>query len=220
MGEKDMDLIHKKPVFIAGSPRSGTTMLAGLLVLHGFWVGESGVTKDPNSNSLIATENIPIKRSMVEQLNSINYKNRGVPFPSVETVDKLDLDSVWNVVQKVLPNEQRWMFKTSGLLLFYKFWSEKFPEALWVLPRRDKQAVVDSIRRHPRMKFNSTTEAFVEAAFERQIEVYEYVDHSMFVPTKEVANLNMELIQEYFDFCQVKMDERIVRDFVKPEMMH
>ena len=88
------------------------------------------------------------------------------------------------------------------------------------MPRRNPQDIISSIERHAYMKLSSPPFEFVECVFDRQLEVSKCVDHSMFITTKEVANLNMGLIQEYFDFCRVRMDERIVRDFIKPEMMH
>lgn len=222
MGARDMGLVDQRPVFIAGSPRSGTTMIAGLLVLHGFWVGESRVTKEPSSNSLIATENIPLKKAMNEELKRMKYKNRGVPLPTVEAVRHLNWIHICNVAEDVLPSKGRWLLKTAGLLLFYEFWNEKFPDALWVFPRRNPEDIVASIRRHPKMRFsdNSRVGEFVEQILERQEVVEKQVKNSMYVPAKAVANLDMDLITEYFRFCDVEMDEKIVRDFIKPKMMH
>ena len=212
--------MNDDPILIAGSPRSGTTMIAGLLKLHGVWVGESRVTRDPKSNSLIGTENVPIKRTIGQEFNRIGYKNRAIPFPLAEELKTLNYEKIWNVIVSVVPEERQWLFKSAGLLILYEYFNAKFPKARWVFPRRNPQDIVASIKRHTYMKFSSNTLEFVEEVRKRQVEVCEYVDHSTFIPTKEVANLNMELIQEYFDFCHVKMDERIVRDFIKPEMMH
>jgi hypothetical protein len=220
MGERNMEIVDKQPVFIAGSPRSGTTMLAGLLVKHGFWVGESRVTKDPSSNSLIATENLPIKRSMLRQLDTLGYKNRQIPFPTPQEMGLLDYDSIWAEVQRVLPDNQKWLLKTAGLLLFYEFWNEKFPDARWIFPRRNVQDIVDSIKRHKYMKLSLDTKEFVESALERQLVVEKHVANSMYVPVKLVANLDMVLIKKYFDFCGVEMDVDIVYDFIDPKMMH
>ena len=213
-------MIDSRPIFIAGSPRSGTTMLAGLLKLHGVWVGESRVTIDPASNSLIGTENIPIKKAMGKLLHDIGYTNRKIPFPSETDMDQLDHDTVWKVLFDVVPHNKKWLYKSAGLLIFYKQFIEKFPEARWVLPRRNPQDIVDSIKRHAYMKFNADTKDFVEYVLKHQFSVEEAVNHSMSINSKEVANLNMEVIEQYFNFCEVEMDEKIVCEFVNPKMMH
>jgi hypothetical protein len=212
--------MDSQPIFIAGSPRSGTTMIAGLLKLHGVWVGESRVTRDPKSNSLIGTENVPIKRTMNRQFLRIDYKNRMIPFPSPEELQKIDYDKIWDVIVRVVPEEGQWLYKSAGLLILYVYFNGKFPDARWVFPRREPQLIVDSIKRHAYMQFHSDTMAFVKYVLKRQEEVAACVKHSMFLPTKPIANLDMDFIQEYFDFCGVEMDENIVKDFVKPEMMH
>ena len=60
-------MINQKPILIAGCPRSGTTMLAGLLHYHGVWVGRSRTTMYPGSNSNFGSENLDIKEIMKQE---------------------------------------------------------------------------------------------------------------------------------------------------------
>ena len=113
--------MNDSPIFIAGSPRSGTTMIAGLLKLHGVWVGESRVTRDPKSNSLIGTENIPIKRTIGKEFNRIGYTNRAIPFPSAKELERLNYNMIWDVIVSVVPEQGQWLFKSAGLLILYKY---------------------------------------------------------------------------------------------------
>ena len=57
-------MIRQDPILIAAPPRSGTTMLAGLLYYHGMWVGRSRTTMYPGTNSEFGSENIDIKNIM------------------------------------------------------------------------------------------------------------------------------------------------------------
>ena len=60
----------KQPVIIASPPRSGTTMLAGLLHHHGLWIGNARVTHFKQTNSDLGTENIEIQsRGTTQEVN-------------------------------------------------------------------------------------------------------------------------------------------------------
>ena len=122
----------QNPILIASPTRSGTTMLAWLLHLHGVWIGNAGVTKSPETNPQVGTENISLKK----YLKSIN----GVP------------ENFKEQIEKRVETNGPWLLKTAGNLMKQDIWLKYYPDAIWLLPWRSIDKIVESAMRHPGMR--------------------------------------------------------------------
>ena len=133
----------RNPILIAGPPRSGTSMLAGLLAHHGVWVGDTIPADEGNQKGYY--ENIAIVEVTKLLLKKNGYRPKTVPpFPA-----KLEDIGLKQKLSSIVPHNTRWLYKDSKLLLMYPLWRTVFKSALWVLPERGVMKIVDSMLRHP-----------------------------------------------------------------------
>jgi len=206
------------PILIAAPPRSGTTMLAGLLYHHGIWVGQARTTMYPGTNSNFGSENADIKRIMKHQVTKAGYKNWKPPFPDPMIKN---LKEVKRQIGSFVPKDVNWLVKTSWCLLYWKFWREAYPGARWVFPIRDPLKIIDSMNRHPGMKSHPDEEKrqYIDHLFSMISEViYSGADYA-FVDIEKVADRDSEEIDKLFMFLKMVPDYEVINDWVKPEML-
>lgn len=203
-------MIDQSPILIAGPPRCGTTMLAGLIDSVGdIWIGRGRTTMYPGSNSEFVSENQDIKNIMKREAAKFGYTNWNVPLPEGWLDNKKQIKEE---IEQLVPEGTKWLVKTSWLLAFHKFWNWAYPDARWVLPIRAKVDILDSISRHPGMKRRSPVVArdFVEALLTRQCEVKRVVENGVVSQVHRVSNGDMYEMRKVLSFSLQKPT-----DFVK-----
>ncbi len=143
IGNRNID----NPIFILGIPRSGTSLLAGLISLTGIWTGP---TNPPSINNIKGFfENRAIKDiSTYRILRDADYCRRGqCPIPQPEDVLKPIFD-VYNGIVRVMYeqgyNEGPWMFKDAKITLMWKLWYEMFPKADYFITKRCDEDIINS----------------------------------------------------------------------------
>lgn len=205
------------PLLIAGPPRSGTTMLAGLLYHHGIWVGRTRTTHFSGTNpDDFGSENLDIKALMKNEAKRIGYKNWHVPLPDEVTLAR-DLKQRIN---QIAPDDMPWLVKTSWTLVFYRFWLTAYPKARWIFPMRKPQMILDSMNRHPSMKRRPERMKvkFIKALKDRQIQVMRFLHEY------EFTYLNMDKIskqdkaetERLFHFLHITIDWKKVNAWIQP----
>ena len=205
------------PILVAGPPRCGSTMVTGLFIKHGVWVGECKITRHAQTNSLIGTENTAIKKGLKSMLG--NYKNWNVPLPDLkptgDTVDKLK-----SLIDDIAPRETPWIVKTSNLLLTWQAWHKLFPNATWIFPRRDSEQIIESVKRHPVMGKRSDNQIrkFIESLIERQNKVYASVPYGYMLDVPKLVRTRNG--KDVMSFAGLKYNFRIGVAWIKPEMFH
>jgi len=213
-------MINQKPILIAGCPRSGTTMLAGLLHYHGVWVGRSRTTMYPGSNSNFGSENLDIKEIMKQEGDLIGYKHKNWS-ADLPIKPQTDTAVLKKAIEAFVPHDQPWLVKTSWTLIFYEFWKEAYPDAYWIFPYREEQSILDSMDRHPGMakRFDKVKRDYVTALMERQIDVRLAVRKHFQVDVKKVSQMNLSQITWLFDFLDMKVSKEVIYDWIEPELM-
>jgi hypothetical protein len=211
--------INQSPILIASPPRSGTVLLAGLLHHHGVWIGRSRTTKYPGTNPELGVENIDIKEIMKREGLKQGYKNWGANLPN--RLQGLNLKELKKEIEKFVPKNRTWLVKTSWTLTLSEFWMQAYLDALWILPVRTEQAILDSMNRHPGMckRSDKGKLAFIQALQTRQSEVSVKVKNSLAVDVKKVSQKDKEEIQRVFDFVNIVIDWNIVNKWIEPWRM-
>lgn len=209
--------IDQRPILIAGPPRSGTIMLAGLLYYHGIWIGRARTTHYPGSNPELAVENLDIKAIMKREALNNHYRNWRVPIPAGDGIST----DVKEEIESFVPEGQRWLVKTSWVLTFHRFWNESYPEALWILPHRREKEILRSMNRHPGMKRrpDNMKRNFVQALQVRQHEVAGLVQYSLGVDVMKVSRRDRTEIERFFEFVNILIDWEKVNEWIQPGRM-
>ena len=210
-------MTNQKPILIAGPPRSGTTMLAGLIGKHSVWVGRSRTTMYSGTNPEFGSENIDIKYLMKQEAKKAGYKNWTIPLPKWN----IDVNKLKDEIElNILPDKQKWLIKTSWTLIFWEFWNAAYPDAYWIFPVRPFMGILDSINRHPSMRRHPTAmkNNFVRTLHRQQKEVHSIVNNGLFVNINRIAKKDKGEIRKLFNFLNIELDWYIVEQWIDPKL--
>lgn len=191
------------PILVAASGRSGTTMIAWLLHLHGAWIGKAGVTKAPQTNPQVGTENTAIK----------NYLKGAAAGADVKTFRR--------DILKMVKTEGPWLIKTAGTLRHWQKFEKAFPDCKWVLPIRPTKDIVESMKRHPGMKGD-------DISFRRRAEFWKKHQNKVMDNCKNVFAVspgalvagNVELARQMMEFCGLQLEREVYLGWIDPERWH
>jgi hypothetical protein len=187
-------------ILVAAPTRCGTTMITWLLHLHGAWIGEAKITKAPETNPPVGTENVylkqylktcaPMPHDFKERLNDI-YQGDGEP----------------------------WVMKTALLLEKQEAFKHNYPDARWLLPKRPLEDIVASKMRHPGMK--SRGEQVNKLRTMRHIDLQDRVkrwaNNFLEVACDELATGNEHVAKELVEFAGLEFRPAIYREWIQPE---
>ena len=218
------------PILIAAAPRSGTSMTAGLLSVHGVTVGEHLARTQYNPKGHF--ENSAMKRYLQQlmvranaPLNAVNGPLPDIPVP----------DDFAKRLRACVNADGPWLLKDSKLLWFYRALSETFPSALWVLPLRPKQDVVRSMARHPiiskriraeadrgEMRGNPLEECaarWYDECLNRQKRIAANEWH-VWVDVDAMARGDMREAQKLVEAAELSFDKRAAENFIERDYWH
>lgn len=137
-------------ILITGCARSGTSLTTRILKNHGCDLGPV--------NALY--ENTDVRQNVLKPyLRSIGAD----PLGQKQLPDTNSLAPVKGLREQVLKHlkaQEPAAYKDAKLCLCWPVWAEAFPDARWVLVRRDKERIIDSCMRTDFMHAHSTREAW------------------------------------------------------------
>ena len=210
------------PILVCGLPRSGTSMVAGLLALCGAWTGKT-VGKGP-SNPRGFFEN----RVLREQVDKALLRELGVDELGVDPLPALeDVPRAATFASRVLSllsaegyaGEGPWLFKDAKLTLLWPQWQEAFPRARWVIVRRPVEDVVRSCLNTHFMRQHSKDRSFWEEfASEYEARLRALLETSSWtreVSADEVVS-NPMCLEDLVAELGLAWHPRAVRKFVSP----
>ena len=138
-----------RPILITGCARSGTSLVAGIINRCGAWGGK--MTGRTRYNQRGQYENNEIRNNIVKPaLRAAGFDPMGQnPLP-----DPLNfpIDDEWNakVVGAILRQGYKngpWFYKGAKMCLIWTQWHQAFPNAKWIIVRRDTKGIVESCLR-------------------------------------------------------------------------
>ena len=195
----------KQPILITGAARSGTSMVAGCIELAGAF---GGITSPPNRNNAKGMfENIYIRNNVVKPyLRSIGADSK-CQFP-LPDVDNTPLPSDWkerieiNIIHQGYDGSGEWYYKGAKMCLMWKLWKKAYPNAKWLIVRRNTEDIVASC-----MKTGFMT-AFANSHNQRKVGVQ-----------SEEAGWRWWVDQHLKQFDAMLADEELNVRMISPEKM-
>lgn len=160
----------QNPIFITGCPRSGNSMVAGITYLCGAFGGNmGGSSKFTRTGSF---QNVEIRQRIVRAyMMKGNWDIRGQdPLPTRDEL--LSYDNLKSEVEMIIQfqgcGNERWFYKDTALSLMWPLWNQAFPDANWIIVRRDRSEIAKSCLKTGYMRaFENQTD------WERWASVYE-----------------------------------------------
>lgn len=144
-------------ILVTGLPRSGTSLVTGVIRACGAW---AGVTTGPSQwNTKGNVENEAIREQLVKPcLKRVPTCPLGL-----RSLPAVDLPPIWSGAQwrssvEVLTRRQGYkapaplVYKDAKIALIWRQWAAAFPDAKWVIVERDLEAVVASAMRAEPMR--------------------------------------------------------------------
>lgn len=212
-----------RPIFVTGPPRSGTSMISGLLEKHGVWTGRHKISqsklKDTNPKGVF--ENLDLKEITKQQMRQVGVNQ--MPFPPIFNGDKLENDPYLRKrVFDIVGDQESWLFKEPRLVKVNEVWQWSFPEAIWLLPDRKDEDIYRSMCKHPHISKQKHLDfhQWIKDAKQKQREIYESSKYAIFFDPDDFTNLNMIKIKEVFDYIGIELDEQIVKDWIDKDLWH
>jgi hypothetical protein len=157
-------------ILVTGCARSGTSLTAQILQ-------ELGCTLGPEKSVNGLFENVDIRENITKRyLESIGADPLGQkPLPDVDALiaaNGLRDDVIRRMGDPVEP----WAYKGAKLTFLWPLWDEAFPEAKWIIVRRDAQKIAESCMRTGFMRGYRNIEGWLgwvedhEIQFERMMD--------------------------------------------------
>lgn len=128
--------MFERPILVTGCPRSGTSLVAGVLKACGMFTG-----KVDKMNENIRIRDKIIKPFMITQ----NWDAEGVNVPPlVENVELIGRPRIRGVLNVEGWGGGQWMYKDRRIALMFPIWAKMFPQAVFVIVRRSDQQIITS----------------------------------------------------------------------------
>jgi hypothetical protein len=212
------------PVFVTGLPRSGTSMVAGLLGLCGLWLGHTVPGGKENVRGFF--ENVALReRVQKEILRQGQFDPLGVRrlpplawHPSVKTLREV---VGFALAAQQYDGRQIWGFKDAKLALTWRLWHEHFPQARWIIVQRPSNEIIASCLRTSFMMQHSSDPAFwrhfVADYLERLDALQRMVGWSRVIDAGDVAAARFDALEQLIGELGLAWRQDAVGAFIAPE---
>lgn len=206
------DMRHD-PLILFCTPRGGSSLVAGVFVRHGLWVGETfGGPDGVGAGGYVNYENTRIKKYMK---NAFPLDAGNHDYPVDVANHSADLQ---RFCAKVVPPETAWMFK--GPSEYYLPFVLAFPRMTPVMIFRDEsQAVETHVRRYGEKVRQGATE-IVRKRFSFMEEVLASNPKALRVDADRIVNGDTGQIAPILARYDIDLDHRLAMEGISPEMFH
>jgi len=203
--------------FIAAPPRSGTSMVANLLHQHGVWIGRTIAGDEHNEHGYFENVNMVGITKRIMKGNGYYARADTELFVTWENVDKFEPLFLWKSIQKIVKKHDPWLYKDAKLLHLYPLFAKAFSDAIWILPIRDTEKILDSIGRHKiwqkrQREFEGSKEEFwqemrdmVRRLKTRQGEIMSRSPHIMVSPNYLIQD--SDYAEQFIGWCGLNWDK-------------
>jgi hypothetical protein len=226
-----------EPILITGCARSGTSCIAGIIHLCGAF---GGVFSGPNHNNKRGMfENSKARNELLKPyIESLGVDRLGqYPLPDISTLKiKEDFGQKLKaiMVEQGYKEGAPWMYKGPKMTLIWPTLHKSFPNAKWVIVRRNTENIINSCIKTSFMKAFHKREILkaVGVATVREGWLWWVNQHLKRFQEMEDAGLNIkyvwpEKILEKKDYTEIKetiawlgleWNDKDVKNFVTPEL--
>lgn len=210
-----------EPIIVTGVPRSRTSMTCGTLHALGAFGGDMRGPTPNNQRGMF--ENKRVVAMVKDYLRSMNCDpNAQHPLPSMDELKPWT--NVRSQIQRAMIedgyNGGPWFFKTVKGCHLWPVLHEAFPEAKWIIVRRDREGLINSLLRTSFMRAYQDREGwshYIDQHEARFAEILDTCDARELHSDRVIAG-DFEHFRKVIEGVGLKWNERAVRDFVDPQL--
>jgi len=222
-----MSDFFESPIFVLGLPRSGTSLIAGLLTECGAWSGSTVEGSESNPKGFF--EHIMLREAVTKLiLSKLKVDTLGV-----KTLPKLDssyrIPGLAKAIRAILTEDgydfdRPWLYKDPKLTLLWPIYKNAFPGATWIIVTRDREGFVQSCIRTGFMSQHSSDPQFWEnyaVEYESRLESLRATGAKVFeIYSPDVIAGKFDSLKKLIEVLGLGYDEKVVKEFVNPEFWH
>jgi len=213
------------PILITGAARSGTSMTAGIIHQCGAFGGTMSGPTPSNRRGMF--ENAVIRNGIVKPYlaNVLNVDPMGqYPLPDISRLVRMPglRKSIENIMWKQGYTGGPWFYKGAKMCLFWPVWHEAFPNAKWIIIRREDADVVNSCMRTGFMRRHRDPESWQGWLDEHKIRFGEMIAAGLQVrevwPSRFISGDFRSIKDTVENYCGLKWNAGAVSRFVEPAL--
>lgn len=213
------------PILITGCARSGTSLTAGIVDICGAFGGNLRPGGTPNPKGMFENNEI-IQDIIKPYLISIGADRLGQhPLPKMGDIQPYpDLkEQIEDVIVQDGYKNGPWYFKGAKVCLIWQIFHEAFPDAQWVIVRRDALSIARSCINTSFMKAYNTVDDWL---------CWVKIHEGRFIDMK-VAGLNIKEVwpeeaikgdlswfRALIEDLELSWDQKKIEEFIEPEYWH
>lgn len=207
-------------VLITGAARSGTSMVAGVLQASGLDLGSPlvGATRY-NPRGFFEHRHIRQKvlKPLLKSMGCDPRGQRNLP-PRSFLVAPQTAQRLRKRVRRYLGSG--WGYKDAKILLTWPIWRQAFPNARWVLVRRDPAAIVKSCIRTPFMKGRTYKAGWIAWVKEHELRLDDLKNSGVKWVECWPDPDEPESFREAVEFCGLTYEPTTVATILEPGAWH
>ncbi len=210
-----------EPILITGCPRSGTSLIAGVVSHCGAFGGEL-VKGNPN-NPKGFFENGEVRTKLLKPyLKSIGADPMGQdPLPTTVYFPKREgwAEDVREIFISQGYEEGPWFYKEPKMCLIWSVWAEAFPLATWVIVRRNSYSIAHSCSKTSFMRRYKTPEdwlPWVAEHVKRLEQIKRTKKNVIEVWPEHMYSDDLKEYRALVDFLGLSWAGEKVEDFISP----
>ena len=197
-------------ILITGCARSGTSLTSQICGALGANLGAvSGLY-----------ENTPIRDEILKpMIKAAGGDPLGqYPLPAIDADPGIEMRG--NVLSRL--GRDGWAYKDAKIALVWRNWVREFPDAKWVIVRRDTEDIAASCVRAAFMRYYASHDewrAWAQQYINRIEELKAEADYIEIWPYKAMSG-NLTEFQRMAEHCGIDFDPAIVSESVDPKLWH
>jgi hypothetical protein len=195
--------LREDPVILFCSPRGGSSVVAGVFVTHGWWVGETytGISRYK------CHENVAIKKFCKK-----HYKlDAGVPEPNPQKAN------LRRMISREVPEDADWMFK--GPAEYYPIFQHWFPRMNAVMIFREFTQAVEGAVRVNGEAARAGAERIIRARYDYMEELLKQ-PRTWRVDADDVVRGDLSQIERVMNWYNVDLDYQQGISLIDPKKFH
>ena len=216
------------PILIIGTARSGTSMVAGCIEIAGAFGGEMrGPTKAApkgmfENRAIIAT----IVKPLLKELGADPMGQK--PLPEIERVHEMAATrgpwvrrTALDIMEREGVADRPWFYKCPKSCHLWPIWNAAFPEARWIIVRRDDEGIINSCLRTMFMRAYADDRAgwqsWIDVHKQRFMEIASREDiASRQIWAKDIVRSELRTLANITAWLGLKMRPALIAAFVEP----
>lgn len=212
-----------QPVFVLGLPRSGTSMVAGILHLSGCWKGTTfdGSPDNPEGFFEHVMLREAVNKPLLKSLGSDPLGVRRLP----QLQDIPEVPPLHDAVRDILVSDgydesKVWMFKDAKLTLTWPAWLHSFPVARWIIVLRDREEIINSCLKTGFMAQHSNDSSFwanwADEYCCRLKQLKQATSLIYEVNASDLVNGRLSGFERIVSSLDLKWDAESIKEFIQP----